>query len=134
MYDTSDLRRDAFFLFLLQTDPQDPFNQFWNKLEQMLENLSQPVAFATIPLTQSLDATQQEEAAAALNVEENILNTEDIQKPQTIGEEEQKELEDRLALALDDDEELISGKYSICIGYIDLIFETQSSGWKSRST
>ncbi|KIJ44149.1 hypothetical protein M422DRAFT_67759 [Sphaerobolus stellatus SS14] len=33
-----------------QPEPQDTFNQFWNILEGMLDNLSQPVAFATAPL------------------------------------------------------------------------------------
>ena len=37
-------------LTLLQTDPQDPFNHFWTMLEGMLDNLSQPVAFASAPL------------------------------------------------------------------------------------
>jgi hypothetical protein len=34
----------------LQSDPGDAFNQFWNIMQGMLDNLSQPVAFATIPL------------------------------------------------------------------------------------
>lgn len=34
----------------MQPDPSDPFNHFWHMLEGMLDNLSQPVAFATAPL------------------------------------------------------------------------------------
>jgi hypothetical protein len=34
-----------------KSDPMDTFNQFWTDLEGMLDNLSQPVAFATAPLT-----------------------------------------------------------------------------------
>ena len=33
-----------------QSDPGDAFNQFWNIMQGMLDNLSQPVAFATAPL------------------------------------------------------------------------------------
>lgn len=32
------------------SDPGDAFNQFWNVLQGMLDNISQPVAFATAPL------------------------------------------------------------------------------------
>ncbi|KAJ7632409.1 hypothetical protein FB45DRAFT_912364 [Roridomyces roridus] len=33
-----------------RSDPGDAFNQFWSIMQGMLENLSQPVAFATAPL------------------------------------------------------------------------------------
>ncbi|KAJ6455803.1 hypothetical protein C8R45DRAFT_1035758 [Mycena sanguinolenta] len=33
-----------------RSDPGDAFNQFWNIMQGMLDNLSQPVAFATAPL------------------------------------------------------------------------------------
>ena len=33
-----------------KSDPGDAFNQFWNIMQGMLDNLSQPVAFATVPL------------------------------------------------------------------------------------
>jgi hypothetical protein len=33
-----------------QSDPGDAFNHFWKIMEGMLDNLSQPVAFATAPL------------------------------------------------------------------------------------
>ena len=45
-----------FFLFLApthslpQSEPGDAFNQFWKIMEGMLDHLSQPVAFATVPL------------------------------------------------------------------------------------
>lgn len=35
---------------IFQSDPGDAFNQFWNIMQGMLDNLSQPVAFATAPL------------------------------------------------------------------------------------
>lgn len=35
---------------LTQSEPGDAFNQFWNAMQGMLDNLSQPVAFATAPL------------------------------------------------------------------------------------
>lgn len=38
------------FPLSVQSDPGDAFNQFWNIMQGMLENLSQPVAFATAPL------------------------------------------------------------------------------------
>ncbi|EAU88164.2 hypothetical protein CC1G_03836 [Coprinopsis cinerea okayama7 len=34
-----------------RSDPGDAFNQFWNALQGMLDNISQPVAFATAPLS-----------------------------------------------------------------------------------
>ena len=37
-------------MLFFQSDPGDAFNQFWKILEGMLDNLSQPVAFATAPL------------------------------------------------------------------------------------
>ncbi|KAG6889723.1 hypothetical protein C0995_015021 [Termitomyces sp. Mi166 len=33
-----------------KSDPGDAFNQFWSIMQGMLDNLSQPVAFATVPL------------------------------------------------------------------------------------
>lgn len=39
-----------FNLLYFQSDPGDAFNQFWNIMQGMLDNLSQPVAFATVPL------------------------------------------------------------------------------------
>jgi hypothetical protein len=41
---------DAPTYYLQQSDPGDAFNQFWNIMQGMLDNLSQPVAFATAPL------------------------------------------------------------------------------------
>jgi len=35
-----------------RSDPGDAFNQFWDIMQGMLDNLSQPVAFATAPLGQ----------------------------------------------------------------------------------
>ncbi|KAF8892606.1 hypothetical protein BD779DRAFT_1610156 [Infundibulicybe gibba] len=48
MMDTVD---ESFMLLGGQrSDPGDAFNQFWNIMQGMLDNLSQPVAFATVPL------------------------------------------------------------------------------------
>ncbi|KAJ3797234.1 hypothetical protein GGU11DRAFT_816606 [Lentinula aff. detonsa] len=43
---------DESFMLLAgqRSDPGDAFNQFWNIMQGMLDNLSQPVAFATVPL------------------------------------------------------------------------------------
>ncbi|KAJ3844467.1 hypothetical protein F5878DRAFT_648885 [Lentinula raphanica] len=42
---------ESFMLLAGQrSDPGDAFNQFWNIMQGMLDNLSQPVAFATVPL------------------------------------------------------------------------------------
>ena len=43
------LQLSPVFIFF-QSDPGDAFNQFWNIMQGMLDNLSQPVAFATVPL------------------------------------------------------------------------------------
>jgi hypothetical protein len=42
-------------LTAVQSDPGDLFNQFWNVTQGMLDHLSQPVAFATAPLTSELE-------------------------------------------------------------------------------
>ncbi|KAK2460550.1 hypothetical protein APHAL10511_007020 [Amanita phalloides] len=48
MIDTVD---ESFMLLGGQrSDPGDAFNQFWSIMQGMLDNLSQPVAFATVPL------------------------------------------------------------------------------------
>ncbi|KAF8626064.1 hypothetical protein AX15_005100 [Amanita polypyramis BW_CC] len=48
MIDTVD---ESFMLLGGQrSDPGDAFNQFWNIMQGMLDNLSQPVAFASVPL------------------------------------------------------------------------------------
>jgi cell division protein FtsB len=43
---------DESFMLLAgqRSDPGDAFNQFWSIMQGMLDNLSQPVAFATVPL------------------------------------------------------------------------------------
>lgn len=43
---------DESFMLLAgqRSDPGDAFNQFWSIMQGMLDNLSQPVAFATLPL------------------------------------------------------------------------------------
>ncbi|KAG7092268.1 hypothetical protein E1B28_008632 [Marasmius oreades] len=44
-----------------RSDPGDAFNQFWTIMQGMLENLSQPVAFATAPLGTSSEPSRPEE-------------------------------------------------------------------------
>ncbi|KIK59694.1 hypothetical protein GYMLUDRAFT_226524 [Collybiopsis luxurians FD-317 M1] len=50
---------DESFMLLAgqRSDPGDAFNQFWNIMQGMLDNLSQPVAFATVPLGVETNAT-----------------------------------------------------------------------------
>ncbi|KAG5354168.1 hypothetical protein C0989_003681 [Termitomyces sp. Mn162] len=51
MSDSQNTVDESFMLLAGQrSDPGDAFNQFWNIMQGMLENLSQPVAFATVPL------------------------------------------------------------------------------------
>jgi hypothetical protein len=97
---------------LLQADPQDPFNQFWNKLEQVLDNLSQPVAFATIPLTSSVEHKGEDQRLPEQPTTPTTVSKEDpSQRPglQNANEVVQGALEDQLALALDDDDDFLSG-------------------------
>lgn len=79
----------------------------------MLENLSQPVAFATIPLTssspeESSNLTQQDDGAS-ISQENGVTVENGHQTPQTLSEDEQKKLEDQLSLALEEEAELLSG-------------------------
>ncbi|KIK03837.1 hypothetical protein K443DRAFT_676492 [Laccaria amethystina LaAM-08-1] len=51
MTDSQNAVDESFMLLGGQrSDPGDAFNQFWNIMQGMLDNLSQPVAFATVPL------------------------------------------------------------------------------------
>ncbi|KAF9466384.1 hypothetical protein BDZ94DRAFT_1288371 [Collybia nuda] len=51
MYESQNMVDESFMLLAGQrSDPGDAFNQFWNIMQGMLDNLSQPVAFATVPL------------------------------------------------------------------------------------
>ncbi|KAF8061512.1 hypothetical protein FPV67DRAFT_283106 [Lyophyllum atratum] len=51
MTDSQNTVDESFMLLAGQrSDPGDAFNQFWNIMQGMLDNLSQPVAFATVPL------------------------------------------------------------------------------------
>ncbi|EJU05689.1 hypothetical protein DACRYDRAFT_75017, partial [Dacryopinax primogenitus] len=43
-------------MMLADNDPSDPFNQFWTIMQGVLENLSAPVAWATVPLNGELSA------------------------------------------------------------------------------
>ncbi|KAF8590523.1 hypothetical protein K439DRAFT_1403658 [Ramaria rubella] len=51
MADSNHTIDESYMVLGQQSDPRDTFNQFWRDLEGMLDNLSQPVAFATAPLT-----------------------------------------------------------------------------------
>ncbi|KAG8758000.1 hypothetical protein FRC14_001010 [Serendipita sp. 396] len=106
---------DSYMVLGGRTDPQDPFNQFWSKLEQVLDNLSQPVAFATIPLTSSYEPTgdistkDQEEEGYSDDSEVDPSRS----RPKLLdhmgvnSQEEQENLADKLAQALEDDADLI---------------------------
>ncbi|GLB35334.1 hypothetical protein LshimejAT787_0208990 [Lyophyllum shimeji] len=51
MTDSQNTVDESFMLLAGQrSDPGDAFNQFWSIMQGMLDNLSQPVAFATVPL------------------------------------------------------------------------------------
>ncbi|TFL06964.1 hypothetical protein BDV98DRAFT_556994 [Pterulicium gracile] len=52
MMSDSHIPVDESFMLLAgqRSDPGDAFNQFWSIMQGMLDNLSQPVAFATLPL------------------------------------------------------------------------------------
>ncbi|KAG6919998.1 hypothetical protein DXG01_013347 [Tephrocybe rancida] len=51
MTDSQNTVDESFMLLAGQrSDPGDAFNQFWNIMQGMLDNLSQPVAFATVPM------------------------------------------------------------------------------------
>ncbi|KAG6829989.1 hypothetical protein H0H87_009596, partial [Tephrocybe sp. NHM501043] len=51
MTDSQNTVDESFMLLAGQrSDPGDAFNQFWNIMQGMLDNLSQPVAFATVPI------------------------------------------------------------------------------------
>lgn len=51
MSDSQNTVDESFMVLAGQrSDPGDAFNQFWNIMQGMLDNLSQPVAFATAPL------------------------------------------------------------------------------------
>jgi hypothetical protein len=96
-------------LTITQVDPQDPFNQFWNKLEQMLDNLSQPVAFATIPLTSSINRPEGSKDASGASSDPSEEATNDATYPHINGSHaEQQSIEDQLSNAMEDDD-LISG-------------------------
>ncbi|KII88963.1 hypothetical protein PLICRDRAFT_53460 [Plicaturopsis crispa FD-325 SS-3] len=50
MSDSQHTVDESFMVLGQRSDPGDAFNQFWKIMEGMLDNLSQPVAFATAPL------------------------------------------------------------------------------------
>ncbi|KAG6335882.1 hypothetical protein ID866_3219 [Astraeus odoratus] len=52
---------ESFMLLGHRSDPGDAFNNFWKIMEGMLDNLSQPVAFATAPLEQDMLLEETEE-------------------------------------------------------------------------
>ncbi|KAF8633751.1 hypothetical protein AX17_004406 [Amanita inopinata Kibby_2008] len=66
MIDTVD---ESFMLLGGQrSDPGDAFNQFWNIMQGMLDNLSQPVAFATAPLGMEGSRTPTGSSAKSTNL------------------------------------------------------------------
>jgi hypothetical protein len=42
-------------IFYVHQDDSDPFNKFWNAVETLVQKLSNPVAFATVPLNEEDD-------------------------------------------------------------------------------
>ncbi|KDQ59448.1 hypothetical protein JAAARDRAFT_33011 [Jaapia argillacea MUCL 33604] len=57
--DSQNTGDESFMLLGQRSDPGDAFNQFWKIMEGMLDNLSQPVAFATAPLGPAASTTLQ---------------------------------------------------------------------------
>lgn len=51
-------------LFIQPGEHNEAFDQFWKTLEGMLENLSQPVAFATAPLAKAATVEGDSQSAA----------------------------------------------------------------------
>jgi len=78
----------------------------------VLDNLSQPVAFATIPLTSSVEQTSDDQQSKETG---SVLRTDSKRESsgepgtQNTNQSAQAALEDQLALALDDDEGFLSG-------------------------
>jgi len=70
-----------------RSDPGDAFNQFWNIMQGMMDNLSQPVAFATAPLgmPESQPASNMSKSKgsseALLRQDGNLSSDTDIEEP-----------------------------------------------------
>lgn len=73
----------------------------------MLDNLSQPVAFATVPLTSSVEVTGSHSNTDGV-AEESSRDFSPL-KSDNARQAHQESLEEQLAQALEDDEELIDG-------------------------
>jgi len=81
----------------------------------VLDNLSQPVAFATIPLTSSVEQKGEDQRLPEPPTTLSTASKEDLShRPglQDANETVQAALEDQLALALDDDDDFLSGMLS----------------------
>jgi hypothetical protein len=75
----------------------------------MLDNLSQPVAFATIPLTSSINTPEGQTDARGASSVPNEEATNDATYARINGDHaEQQSIEDQLSNAMEDDD-LISG-------------------------
>ncbi|KAK7466882.1 hypothetical protein VKT23_003945 [Stygiomarasmius scandens] len=67
-----------------RSDPGDAFNQFWNIMQGMLDNLSQPVAFATAPLgtpAESSAATRSSTPPRAVRRDSSLSSDTDMDEP-----------------------------------------------------
>ncbi|KAF8985621.1 hypothetical protein BDQ17DRAFT_1315583 [Cyathus striatus] len=70
-----------------RSDPGDAFNHFWNIMQGMLDNLSQPVAFATIPLNNYTDDadyatdTKLGEVTSRLGTDSYLASDKDVDEP-----------------------------------------------------
>jgi len=65
---------ESFMMLGQQSDPGDAFNNFWRTMEGMLDNLSQPVAFATAPLGTEPHAPRREESTSSDTDGEELPN------------------------------------------------------------
>ncbi|PPQ89090.1 hypothetical protein CVT25_006462 [Psilocybe cyanescens] len=66
-----------------RSDPGDAFNQFWNIMQGMLDNLSQPVAFATVPLgdPESSNSPSSEKKTEETRKDDNLSSDTDVDEP-----------------------------------------------------
>jgi hypothetical protein len=75
----------------------------------MLDNLSQPVAFATIPLTSSINTSEGQKEARRSSSVPSEDSTNDVTYPRVNGNHaEQESIEDQISKAMEEDD-LISG-------------------------
>ncbi|KAG2041966.1 hypothetical protein BDR03DRAFT_932209 [Suillus americanus] len=79
---------ESFMVLGQQSDPGDAFNNFWRIMEGMLDNLSQPVAFATAPLGTELPPSGKK----TLRRDGSSCSDTDIEQPHTSTRETDEEV------------------------------------------